>query len=154
LVYGLGNSDSSRINEFFTTIYQEDLKIYRQEVRDMRNELPRIFNAILDEISKESLDRIKTHRSIDWKQLEIDQNPAELLKAIKIAHTLEPTGSKAINQLNARRSYERLSMMENESPEAFRIRFQNALDIRSQLGLEDVPDEEQAQDFLSKLNKP
>ena len=154
LVHGLGNADSARLNTFFNTIFQEDLKLYRQEIRDLKNELPLIYNSILDEIGKESKDRLKTHRSVDWNALETEQNPAELIKAIRVAHTLEPTGSKSINQLNARRSYERLVMSENESPEAFKVRFQNAMDIRYQLGLDEISEEEQAQDFLSKLFKP
>ena len=45
-------------------------------------------------------------------------------------------------------------MVENESPEAFKIRFQNAIDIQYQLGLDEIPETVQAQDFISKLYKP
>lgn len=152
MVAGLSAADKLRLSDILKTAYNEDVKIYRKNLNDLRDYLPRIFNAILDEVGPESRNLLKSHQSVNWPEIERKQDPAALIRALKISHTLEINGSKAANRRKAREGYEKLQMSDYESPEEFRIKFVDHVSTVEQLDDRGIEQDIQAADFLAKLS--
>jgi hypothetical protein len=118
----------------------------------MEVQFPLIYNAIYNEVGPESRDRLKTHTNIDFEAIERSQDPARLIRALKLSHTLEVNGCKAVNELNSRMAYASMKQGDTESVEAFKIRILNSLQMQKELGVRAIDDKSQAQDFIEKLH--
>ena len=95
---GLTQADKDRMDAMYNTVYVEACKIYRKDLHELKKALPKMYNAILDKVGKESKDKLRTHPNIDWEEIEDGQDPADLMKVLKISHTIEQNGSRAMNQ--------------------------------------------------------
>jgi hypothetical protein len=151
IVAGLPAAHKVRLNAIFKTAYDEEIKLYYKELVDIKKSKPVIFNSIMDLVGTQSRDKLKTHQNTNWDELEASQDPAELMRMLRLSHTLEVNGSRAVNQLDARKKYEDVRQRDNESTESLRIRYVNIMNIMKELGLNPIDQEIQAQDFLSKL---
>ena len=89
----------------------------------------------------------------EHSKLELSQDPLTLWTAIKATHTSYSTGLKAADDAKARRMYSAFKQGKDETLTEFKEKHESIIRSIESLGLSVPPDDQQAADFLEKLNE-
>ena len=89
----------------------------------------------------------------EYSKLELSQDPLTLWTAIKATHTSYSTGLKAADDAKARRMYSAFKQGKDETLTEFKEKHESIIRSIESLGLSVPPDDQQAADFLEKLNE-
>ena len=113
----------------------------------------KLFWLIKSQLSTESLDVIKQHLLEEYAKLELSQDPLTLWNAIKATHTSYSTGLKAADDAKARHLYQMFKQGKDQSLTEFKEKHEAILRSMESLGLSIPTEDQQATDFLQKLNE-
>ena len=131
------------------TEYLEQVKLAVSMRSDMAKEKTRMFGTLLGSIGEESRMNLEGHP--DWDATSNSYDPARLWALIKSTHIGSVTGVKSEDRRTARRQYEELRQGKTVSVSAFCQFFIHAVARLSEASV-DLPQEDQAADFLEKLD--
>jgi len=103
-------------------------------------------------MSEESTDKVKEHLAEEWETSEAQQDPVELWKAIKLTHTAYSTGNPFTDKQQLRQAYSDMKMHAGETLLNLKLRFTTALRAMEAVGINIPSDEDQASDYIAKLD--
>lgn len=135
---------------------QEDYKArVKEETAKMakyKSDSPKLYWLIRRNMSEESVDKIKEYLGSRWEDSERDQDPVQLWDAIKKTHTAYSTGNPYMDKQSVRQSYSDMKMHPAETLVNMKLRFTTAIRAMESLGINPPTEEEQAADFIAKLD--
>jgi hypothetical protein len=112
---------------------QDELE-FREEYRECKTTKKRLAESLCKAFSialgqtTEAM-KAKIEDSIDWTNVNNDSNCIGLLKIIKkIAHNTEDQKNPTLSLIEATQSINTLRQQDNQSPEAFKLQFENMMD--------------------------
>ena len=130
--------------------YLEQVKLTVGRRSEMAREMTRMFGALLGSIGEESMMRLEGHP--EWDITSTSYDPVRLWALMKSTHIGSATGIKSEDRSTARRQYEELRQGKTEPVSAFCQAFVHAVARLSEVKV-DLPQEDQAADFLAKLDE-
>ena len=89
----------------------------------------------------------------EYSKLELSQDPLTLWNAIKATHNSYSTGLKAADDAKARHMYSAFKQGKDQTLTEFKEKHESIIRSIESLGLSVPPEDQQAADFLEKLNE-
>lgn len=129
--------------------YLEQVKLTVGRRSEMAREKTRMFGTLLGSIGEESMTRLEGHP--EWDATSTSYDPVRLWALMRSTHIGSATGVKSEDRSTARRQYEELRQGKTEPVSAFCQSFVHAVARLSEVKV-DLPQEDQATDFLAKLD--
>jgi hypothetical protein len=94
--------------------YLEDMKEYRNKVKELEKDRPKLYALILQYLSDESLKEVK--RSDDWDTIKQETDPAMLWDVIKSTHKINTISNvEPVTKMAARTAYQQKKQGANKS---------------------------------------
>jgi len=134
------------------TIYIDNLKAYTKKKEKLREKKVATFAFMFGQMTEESKQVCARDPKYDEAILQ-QSNPLKLWNIIMRTHLSEQTGHSRMNRRVARKAYETLRQDEGETLLNFKRRYEDALKTLKASGESTPSDEDQAIDFLEKLDQ-
>ena len=132
-------------------LYTEDLKIWRRKTNDNEQKYIEMYSIIWCYISTESQLQVQEHA--DWNDIEDARDSARLVRRIADTHRTGDSRIPIFDLKKARTMYEQCRQGGTESIAEYKRNYDNALRVLVAAGGTPVPQELQAVDFMSGLDK-
>jgi len=133
--------------------YKTKMKVISNLSTQYSKDKPKLYWKIRCNMSEESTDKVKEHLGVHWESCERDQDPVELWKAIKCTHTAYSTGNPFTDKQALRQGYNDMKMFSGETLINLKLRITTALRAMESLKMTIPVDEDQAADFIAKLDQ-
>ena len=132
--------------------WKAEIKTIATEKAKRKQDKIKLYWIIRSHLSVPSLDAVKQYLLEDWADVEQAQDPLLLWRAVKQTHTSYSSGLKQADDARARKAYAKFAQQFNETLTDYKERMENLLRAMSAMGLDIPSDEQQAADFLDRLN--
>jgi len=149
----LSDEEREALEDALRIEWENEIKAHANEKVKRKQDKIRLYWLIKGQLSVESLDAVKQHLLADWAKLEISRDPLVLWNALKETHTSYSTGLKQADEAKARQMYSGYRQGKDQSLTDFKERYEGILRSMESLGLAIPSEEQQAADFLQKLNE-
>ena len=137
-------------HQFLRKAYQRKLNNRMNLIEEMENNRPALFAVIWGHISVESEEQVKLQAA--WDEINIAKDPLRLLILIRGVHVGGRFPNETAARLAARKGYTSLSQYTGESISHFKERFDACLLIMDNAMYDRPSDQDQAVDFIDKLD--
>ena len=148
----MGTLQTNALKKALEAKWLNEIKIQGSEEAKRKQDKIKLYWLIRGQMSVESIDKVKEHLMERWAILEAKQDPLELWEALKQTHTSYSTGLKKADAAKAREAYYKFRQYASESLTSYKDRFEVLLRAMESMGLDTPSEDDQAADFLQRLN--
>jgi hypothetical protein len=122
-------------------------------IAELERNCSAMFGTIWGQLSDSSIQVITQHHLYEEEELDANRDdPLTLWKIITATHVAVGIGREAYDAKNTRKNYAKLEQGPTESLVRFKDRFDNAIEALTVRGLHIPDQDEQAMDFIDKLD--
>ena len=125
-------------------------KARQRIISDMEQSKPALYAVIWGQLSYESEEAIKLDPN--WAAIERSKDPLALYKRLLEVHRTANSGFTVEDKRKSREEYSRMRQQSSETITQFKERFLQSLDAMKACGQDRPSDEDQAADFVNKLD--
>jgi len=129
---------------------KEQIKARRHTIEKMKSNRAQLFATIWGQLSAESEEKVRQVNN--WDEIDQQKDPLLLLKAIKDIHLAAESGFNTKDRQKTRLLYSNLQQNNQETLLSFKEQFDHAIDAMEAVGQNVPSNEDQAIDFLTKLD--
>jgi hypothetical protein len=137
-------------NDMAMELYREERKLRLREIRYLQSDYPKIYAYMWNRMSTESRAKVRTTK--DWDKTERDNCPLGLWGAIKLTHMAATSASAENDRQRARAAYSTIRQYGSETVAELKKRVDDVMLLYDAVKQARPTDEEQAADFLAKLD--
>jgi hypothetical protein len=102
--------------------YLENMKAYREKIREMEDDCSKLFALIIMYLSEESLDAVK--REPNWDKIKDEANPEGLWQLVEKKHKVHTASKvKEVTKCSTRANYQMIQQGNDESIIAYKEHF-------------------------------
>ena len=137
-------------NEMNVEMWKEECKLRLREIRNLQCDYPKMYAYIWNRMSTESRAKVRTTKG--WDNVERDNCPLGLWGAIKLTHMAATSASAENDRQRARAAYGAIRQYATETVAELKKRVDDVMLLFDAVKQARPTDEEQAADFLAKLD--
>jgi hypothetical protein len=131
---------------------QEEVRERVKKINIMQDKKKSLFAVIWGQLSPESEQIVMQHEY--WAEFIADHSdPLKLWQAVEDTHVIAATGIALLDKRKARRNYDSLRQDPDETLVRFKERTDAAVHAMMAYGADSPPDQDQAMDFVERLDK-
>jgi hypothetical protein len=149
---GLNEDEQQLFQDYLDDIYKSDLKIYREELAEIKKNKKLLFFAIMGRMSENSVDLVKDKAGEEWTRIELAGDPVRLMELVHETHYFNDKNIPAIDRKTAREKLYSLKMKNGESIYSFKKRYDHQIAMCDIAGIH-FSDRDIGEMFLEKLSQ-
>ena len=120
-------------------------------IYEMRMKRPQLYAVIWGQLSFESQEQVRTDP--DFDEANAEKDPLLLYQIVRRTHIAGRIVDAITTRYNARESYKKLRQGANESIHSFKERFDAAVEVLQNAGVNQLEEQDYAVDFMRKLDR-